>query len=474
MKVSKFEKVLLSETLMKDILNRNKRLFLRSLWMIRLRWLAIIAVIPSTIIYKYLYHIQLSDFPIYIVCFFLIAENLISLKFLKRIETNGESFPDNQLTSKKVKSDFILIKNVLNFQIFIDLIALTFILYFTGGIENPFIFFYFFHLAIASVLLSQKETFIHTIIAVLLFLTLAYSTYLELVPYHVLYNYENYVDFMLYKNSFYVIKSTVSFIATVLILVFLASSIGKKLQNQEEKYADAIDKLKKHDTIKNEYVLRVTHDVKGHLAAIQSNLSVLTSRILGPLDDKHEGFIERAYKRTFIATHFIRDLLKLTKLRMSGPIKASKFDLRKALVNAANDVKTNAESKSITIESQIDDTVNEFYGDEFSIQEITSNLLLNAIKYTPEKGSITLVAQALKDTMQISIEDTGFGIPENEIEHIFEEFYRASNVKKIVLDGTGIGLTIVKKVVEQHGGKIWVESKLNEGSKFIFTLLKKG
>jgi len=255
---------------MKDILNRNKRLFLRSHWMIRLRWFAIIAVILSIAFLKYLCQTQLNDVPIYIVCFFLSIENLISLKLLKQIETNGKSSHDDQLEAKKIKSDFILIKKVLNFQIFIDLIALTFILYFTGGVENPFIFFYFFHLAIASVLLSQKETFIHTTIAVFLFIILVYSTYFEIVPYCALCLNEDYVNIMLYKNSYYVIKSTVSFIATVFILVFLASSIGRKLQFQEEKYSEALDKLEKQDTIKNEYVLRVTHDIKGHLAAIQS------------------------------------------------------------------------------------------------------------------------------------------------------------------------------------------------------------
>jgi len=111
---------------------------------------------------------------------------------------------------------------------------------------------------------------------------------------------------------------------------------------------------------------------------------------------------------------------------MSGPVKGSKFDLKKALVNAINNIKTNAETKSITIEFQIDDTINETYGDEFSIREITSSLLLNAIKYTPEKGSIKLIAQDFKDNVQVSIEDTGIGIPENEIERIFEEFYSGS------------------------------------------------
>ncbi len=457
---------------MKGILDRNRRLFIRSLWIIKLRWLAVVSVILAVVIIKYLYNVRLTDFPIYIVCFFLVVENLISLKILGRINNNKTVSDDEKLNKEKIKSNFIKIKRINNFQIFFDLIALTIILYFTGGVENPFIFFYFFHLAIASVLLSPKETLFHSSFAVILFLALVYSSYFEFVPYQSLHIEQEFADMQLYLNSFYVIKRTVSFMVTLFILVFLVSSIGLRLQNQEEKYSKALNQLEKQDNIKNEYVLRVTHDIKGHLAAIQSNLSVITSRILGPLEDKYAGFIDRAHKRTFIATHFIRDLLKLTRLRIYSDSKFQNFQIKEVLEKALNHTKTNAEAKSISLLYDIDENIGEGFGNEFSIQEITGNIILNAIKYTSENGTIKLIAKNYDHFVKISIEDTGVGIPEDEISLIFDEFYRASNVKKVVEDGTGIGLTIVKKVIEEHGGKIWVESELGEGSVFIFTLPK--
>jgi len=438
--------------------------------MINLRWIAIIMVVLSTVIIKYYYHIKLHDIAIFLICTALFLENIASIYFIKKIKIPENSINLLNNPVQKIKTDFYSIKRTINFQIFTDLLALTFLLYFTGGVENPFIFFYFFHLAIASVLLSKKETYLHTFNAILLFLLLVYLAYFDILPYHSLNFNTEFTDIHLYKDSYFVIKSTITFVATVFILVYLSSTIGRKLQGQEEKYIEALQKLEEKDLIKNEYVLRVTHDVKGHLAAIQSNLSVLNSRILGPLDQKHEGFIERAYKRTFIATHFIRDLLKITKLRMIEAGEGQPFNMKTVLHKAIIETKANAETKNITLEAEIDGDIGIVVGDEFSILEITCNLILNAVKYTPKDGWIKLKAINMRNDVLVSIKDNGLGIPEDEKDKVFEEFYRGSNVRKKIEDGTGIGLTIVKKVIEQHGGVINVESELDKGSKFYYIL----
>lgn len=457
---------------MRDVLNRNRRLYLRSLWMINLRWIAILLVAIITIITVYYFRIELYERGIYFVCLLLILENMVSVFFLRRIGKVKEIANLVNNPPKKIKLDYIRIKRTINFQILSDLFLLTLLLYFTGGVENPFVFFYFFHLAIASVLLSQKETYMHTLVAFFLFVILVYSAYFEVLPYYALHINQEFVDIHLYKDSYFVLKNTVTFVATVFILVYLASSIGRKLQTQEEKYIEALEKLEEKDKIKNEYVLRVTHDVKGHLAAIQSNLSVLNSRILGPLDEKHEGFIERAYKRTFMATHFVRDLLKITRLRMMESVEGQPFDMRRILLQAIKDTRANAEEKNIELTEEIEEDLGIVVGDEFSILEITSNLILNAVKYTNENGRIKLKAIKMRDDVLVTIQDNGLGIPEDEKDKIFEEFYRGSNVKKIIEDGTGIGLAIVKKVIEQHDGVINVESTLGKGSKFYYILPK--
>ena len=103
---------------------------------------------------------------------------------------------------------------------------------------------------------------------------------------------------------------------------------------------------------------------------------------------------------------------------------------------------------------------------------MVTNLLLNAIKYTPENGKVTVSIKNENDFAVVEIADTGIGIPANEIGKVFQEFFRASNAREVERNGTGLGLSIAKYIVERHNGKIWVESKENNGTKFWFTLPK--
>ncbi len=227
---------------------------------------------------------------------------------------------------------------------------------------------------------------------------------------------------------------------------------------------------KRQDAIKNEYVLRVTHDIKGNLAAIQTNLSVLTNKIVGNLDEKQEEFINRAYIRTIKLTNFVRNLLRLTNMRLNDEFVKDKFDLNEVVLKSLFEVETNAEDKSIKLESQLDNSESFVFANLISIEEVVTNLILNAIKYTPEKGNVTVRTLKLKDEVMVEIEDNGIGIPKEEHGKVFDEFYRGSNVRHIEEDSTGIGLSLVKTIIDRNDGKIWVESEEGNGSVFRFTL----
>jgi signal transduction histidine kinase len=133
-------------------------------------------------------------------------------------------------------------------------------------------------------------------------------------------------------------------------------------------------------------------------------------------------------------------------------------------------VKSKAEDKSITLNCNIESSLEKIFGNQFSIEEMVANLLLNAIKYTPANGTVEVSAKNHEDYVLVEIADTGIGIPKEEQSKIFDEFYRATNAKRVERDGTGLGLSIVKYIVERHGGEMQVESQEGRGTTFRLTL----
>jgi signal transduction histidine kinase len=245
-----------------------------------------------------------------------------------------------------------------------------------------------------------------------------------------------------------------------------------ELQKQEKALREANIQLKEKDRIKDEYVSRVTHDIKGHLAAIQSCLYVAANESVGTLNEQQTKFTDKAIKRTGQLTDFVKELLNLTKMRLNGRLEMEAFSLPDTISKALTGIANRAKEKSIIVTSNVEPSVGRIIGNEFSINEMITNLLFNAVKYTPENRTIGLDAKGYDDHVQIDVFDTGIGIPAEDLGHVFEEFFRADNARKSEKDGTGLGLSIVKHIVEQHGGKISVESREGHGTKFTVIIPK--
>ena len=243
-----------------------------------------------------------------------------------------------------------------------------------------------------------------------------------------------------------------------------------ELQRQEKALRQANTQLKEKDRIKDEYVSRVTHDIKGHLATVRSWLYVATDDSTNVPSEKRTEFASKALDRTLQLTSFVKELLDLTQMRLSGRLQMEPFSLTDTISKSLAAIAGKAKDKSIAVSSNVDPSLGEIVGHEFSIKEMITNLLFNAIKYTPENKTVHLEAISYDDHVQISIADTGIGIPEDELPNVFDEFFRASNARKSERDGTGLGLSIVKQIIERHGGKISVESRQGEGTRFTVVI----
>jgi signal transduction histidine kinase len=437
--------------------SQNSRLVKRAYWLIRLRWIATLFLCAGTYVSSKILGITLQDFALYGITLILALYNMTMLLLLNHFTKTNDKAPRSG------------IKKIINFQISADLLLLTALLHFSGGIENPFVFYFMFHMIIASILLSVRESYLQATFAVLLFGLLILLEYLQVIPHHCL---QGFVVRCLHRDGLYLLGTYFVFTTAMYLVVYMAGYIAERLKQAEQAHRDANLLLIEKDHIKDEYVLRVTHDIKGHLAAIQSCLDVVTNNLVGSLNEKQADLINRADSRTKKVTRFVRALLRLTQMRLSNKLQMDVFSLRETIHDAVAAVEAKARDKSIALNSNIEPSIDKIAGDQFSLEEVVTNLLLNAIKYTPANGTVEVNAKDQGDCVLVEITDTGIGIPQEELPEVFDEFFRASNARKIERDGTGLGLSIVKHVVERHGGEVGAESKENSGSKFWFTLPK--
>jgi signal transduction histidine kinase len=239
-----------------------------------------------------------------------------------------------------------------------------------------------------------------------------------------------------------------------------------------EMYARTNEELEKKDRMKNEYVLRVTHDIKGHLAAILSCLEVVRQKIAGPLNDTQEEFVTRAFERTNLLAGMVKNLLQLTRRRLQKGEEFEEYSLRHLVEEVAGPIKQLASEKSIRLNYFVESSLGSVTGNPLAMRELFSNLLLNAVKYTPIEGHIELVVRDKGTMFEAEVTDSGIGIPQDELSRIFDEFYRASNVPKEAKAGTGLGLSLVKQTVDIHQGKIRVESEPGKWTRFVVMMPK--
>jgi signal transduction histidine kinase len=221
---------------------------------------------------------------------------------------------------------------------------------------------------------------------------------------------------------------------------------------------------------KSEFLANMSHELRTPLNAIIGFSEVLTERMFGELNEKQEEYLKDIYASGTHLLSLINDILDLSKIEAGRmELELTDFDLPTALDNALMLVRERAGRRSLTLHKDVDAGIGQVQADERKIRQVVLNLLSNAIKFTPEGGRIEVGAVPRDGSVEISVSDTGVGIAPEDQGAIFEEFRQVGTAEKKA-EGTGLGLTLCRKFVELHGGKIWVKSQLGAGSTFTFTL----
>jgi two-component system phosphate regulon sensor histidine kinase PhoR len=231
-----------------------------------------------------------------------------------------------------------------------------------------------------------------------------------------------------------------------------------------------ITELRRLERVRRDFVANVSHEFKTPLTAIQGFAETLLG---GALDDEanRKRFMEIIREHAQRLARLTDDLLKLSR------IEAGRLDLESGPVSVAGLVngcvetaRLKAESKGVRITVELPKGLPPVRGDAVQLGEVLQNLVDNALQYTPPGGSIDVTAYSNGGEVIFTVADTGIGIPESDLERIFERFYRVDAARAREAGGTGLGLSIARHIVDAHGGRIWVESAVGQGSRFRFSI----
>jgi len=229
-----------------------------------------------------------------------------------------------------------------------------------------------------------------------------------------------------------------------------------------------VTQFKDLERIKNEFIATASHDLKNPISAIMGYGRLIEK--VGPLNDQQKEFIIGLHRASTQMYELVLNLLEMSRHDLDSPLNLNEVSLNEILESQVVEFGSQVQGKKHHLEldpPKEDFTVNV---DIQRIRQVMQNLVGNAIKYTPSEGRIEISTEQENNNVWIKVSDNGLGIPENDLPHIFDKFYRVQANDRTDVQGNGLGLAIVKTIVEQHGGEVHVESALGEGSIFSFSL----
>ena len=261
----------------------------------------------------------------------------------------------------------------------------------------------------------------------------------------------------------YVVDPSLVALIVLLMTIFLLS-VSFVIIRSLERIAEA-------NRLKSEFISVVSHQLRSPLSNLKWSTELITSGRLGEIEKKQAEYLEIIKENIGRMGELVSDLLMVSRIEQGRlPLEISEFSLKEMTEQIINKFKAYAEASNIEITFNTEEPLSNVVADPSQTKSVIENLLDNAIRYIKGKGKIEISIRKRGDFLLFSIKDTGVGIPQKDQKHIFQKFFRSANVMKHQTQGSGLGLYIVKSIVEMCGGKIWFNSREGEGTTFLFTL----
>jgi signal transduction histidine kinase len=419
-------------------------------WSITLRWLAVSGYFLATIVAKYAFNLQLPYIKIWFLLGILAVINVIYLSVSKIFK----------------KFSFLAEIVFLQFHIIIDLIFLTAIIHYSGGVENPVYLFYAFHVILSSIIFPGRTPIVIATLVVILFSSLLYMEYSGILPHYCIFSTD------LHSNELLIYLTLLVFTITVYVTMYICMSFMYIFREVKRQIDVQNKQLIEADKQKSQFFRFTSHELKSPVVAIQSSIDGVLKNFSDELDGRARDLLERASSRSAQMLEIIRELLELSKNRSRILKDRETINVNQLIQETIEQHKVLADEKDLNLKLNLSADELLIYGHADSFKDLFQNLFYNAIRYNKRGGTISIVTEDMRDTIRLVINDTGIGIPEDALPKIFDEFFRSENAKREVKIGTGLGLSIVKQIVENYGGKIIAQSAVGEGTEFTIIFPK--
>jgi len=242
-------------------------------------------------------------------------------------------------------------------------------------------------------------------------------------------------------------------------------------KNAEENAIEVKKAAEEANQAKSEFLANMSHELRTPLNSVIGFSDILSKEVKGELNGPQKKYVSNIARSGNHLLSLINDILDISKIEAGQEqLECSSFDLHEALDEISKLTKPLTSKKNIGLQMELPSEDIRVYADRKKFKQIMYNLLSNASKFTPDKGTITIIANQEKDKLKVAVSDTGIGIPEADQATIFEPFQQVKSSKSSEYKGTGLGLSLVRELVEMHGGQVGLKSEVGKGSTFSFTI----
>ncbi|TFG64279.1 MAG: HAMP domain-containing histidine kinase, partial [Spirochaetales bacterium] len=352
---------------------------------------------------------------------------------------------------------------LFNLQICIDYGILFLIIYHTGFLENPFVFFFVFHIMLTSFIFTKRLVLFYMFILVVLFSVVTVIRYYDIL--NVLFTVFSLRTIP--EKEIIIVRNAIALDATLIITAYLVTDIKHRIIRRGKLIELELNKYKTLERAKSNFILQVTHELRGPLAALKGYHEMMLKGIAGEIQEKTKTIIGKADRRTRNLITIIDEMIDYAYMKSEEDIEFQKtpVNIREILEANVDMFEGAAKQKNIKLLLVCPKFVFIAANSDL-LNIIMSNLVTNAIKYSDGGTTVTIAVDYEGSEVHIQVKDEGMGIESSELPNIFEEFYRTRRAREVDRDGTGLGLSIVKKAVDSLGGRVTVYSELNKGTSF--------